>query len=415
MYIKLSFTQDKHFQDCARYVDDIINWTTTTSITALMTRVQTVYGTGLAAGFSTSTSDLVRTVNVTPSLTKSHFYAQNLSTGIYRWTLMQTSYDTTTTNYYAQMQGTALSAGIGVAVLIGNAITGGTMSSSSCPITVAYLASNVNGTALTIAGSTYGGASVGYAIGNTTSGQTSIRHFWMYINDKCIIFAFVNNTSYNNGWPSAFNSAANMCGPFFLSQYTRFDYWNKDSNGIIPLMFNDFARGAGIGFGIASDFNDNGNVYYAQGNATSLPLIGFNTVNAFPAVTSSWPLVYSFVPMPIWGYRDAYVATAATGYTYSVAGSTYTTVTYGKGISNTAAERWPNADLSGTSFQIIALSWSSDRYGAVGGNISDRSGWYLFNGDYQPGDEFALGGKTWSVWPIFAGYADRIGIAIPKE
>jgi hypothetical protein len=112
-----------------------------------------------------------------------------------------------------------------------------------------------------------------------------------------------------------------------------------------------------------------------------------------------------------WGYRETYYDAAIN--TIS-GGSSYTAATYGKGISNTAAERWPSADLSGTSFQLIPLGWNLDRYGNTGGNISDRSGFYLFNGDYQPGDEFALGGTTWSVWPLWAGYSARIGIAIPK-
>jgi hypothetical protein len=412
MYIKLSFSQDKNFQDLARIVDDVINWTTTTSITALMTRVQTVYGANIADGLTTSTSDLIRTVSPSPTLTKSHMYGGNLGTGVYKWTLEQSSYDAPNTKYYVQIQGTTLSAGVGVCCIVGNAITGGTMTSSALTINTTARATGGGGVNLTVAGSTYGSASSTFALGNTTNGQTNIRHLWMYINDRCIIMAWTVTTTYSNGWPTTFSDSSSFCGPYIFGQYTRFDYWNRDSNGIIPLAFPDTARGIGQGFGSSSDFTQPSNYYVAQAGATSMPMVIYNTVNAFPALTSSWPIIYNAVPSMQWGYRDtSYGAVINT----VNANNTYITAGYGKGISNTAAERWPSQDLSGTSFQLIALGWTLDRYGNSGGNISDRSGIFLFNGDYQPGDEFALGGKTWSVWPMWAGYADRIGLAIPKE
>jgi hypothetical protein len=410
MYIKLSFTQDKNIMDVYRILDDIINVSSTTNITALMTRVGTVYAANLADGLTTSTSDLIRTVSPNANVTKSHFAATNLSTGNYKWTLEQSSYDSTSTKYYIQLSGNSLSVN-GSTCIVGNAITGGTITSSSCAISVAYRSSASNGTALTVAGSTYGTVSSSVLV-LTSQGQTNVRHMWMYINDKCIVMAMTPTTTYSTGWTSSYPNSANLSGPWIFGQYTRFDYWNTDSNGIIPFVFPDTFRGAGQGFGNTSDINNNSNYYYPTGAATSIPLLVYNTVNAFPAVTSSWPLVYNAVPCIQWGYRE-------TGYqdplTTVNLNSGYTTPCFGKGISNTSAERWPSSDLSGTSFQLIALGWTLDRYGNSGGNISDRSGIWLFNGDYQPGDEFALGGKTWSVWPIYNGYADRIGLAIPKE
>jgi hypothetical protein len=405
MYVKLSFTQDKNIQDIVRILDDVINWTTTTSVTALMSRVGTSYGANLADGLTTSTSDIIRTVTPTTTLTKSHIYGGNLSTGIYKWTLEQTSYDSTSTKYYIQFSGTSISA-TGMTCTVGNAITGGTMGSSTLPIGTAYRSSTGGGVSLTVSGSTYSAI-----IQLTTSGQTNIRHVWMYLNDKCLILAFTIATTYSNGWPSVFSDSTSYCGPWIFGQYTRFDYWNKDSNNIIPLTFSDLARAVGVGFGRAEDYTNVSNYYYGAGNPNSIPMLVFNTVNAFPAVTSNWPLVYNAVPNMQWGYKDTSYSDAVTTVN---GGSSYIAGSYGKGISNSASERWPSADLSGTSFQLIALSWNLDRYGASGGNISDRSGFYLFNGDYQPGDEFALGGTTWSVWPLWAGYAARIGLAIPK-
>jgi hypothetical protein len=71
--------------------------------------------------------------------------------------------------------------------------------------------------------------------------------------------------------------------------------------------------------------------------------------------------------------------------------------------------------LTGTGFALLPLQWDAPNYGNYGGNASNRGGFYIFNGDYSPGDTFTLGGKTWMVWPMYYGQTDRIGLAIPKE
>jgi hypothetical protein len=64
---------------------------------------------------------------------------------------------------------------------------------------------------------------------------------------------------------------------------------------------------------------------------------------------------------------------------------------------------------------MLPLRWSNSYRGNLGGNASQRGGFYIFNGDYFPGDTFVHGGKTYIVLPTFRGYTDRVGIAVPKE
>jgi hypothetical protein len=47
--------------------------------------------------------------------------------------------------------------------------------------------------------------------------------------------------------------------------------------------------------------------------------------------------------------------------------------------------------------------------------MSEKSGYYLFNGDYFPGDQFTYGGKTYVIFSTYVGYVDRVGIAVPME
>ena len=62
------------------------------------------------------------------------------------------------------------------------------------------------------------------------------------------------------------------------------------------------------------------------------------------------------------------------------------------------------------------IGWENFTRGCHGGNVSEQAGIYVFNGDYQPGDVFALGGKVYMIWPLYGlGYASRIGISVPKE
>jgi hypothetical protein len=51
-----------------------------------------------------------------------------------------------------------------------------------------------------------------------------------------------------------------------------------------------------------------------------------------------------------------------------------------------------------------------------GGDISAQSGFYIFNGEYAPGDTFTYSGKTFILWPTNLGpVTSRLAIAVPKE
>ena len=95
--------------------------------------------------------------------------------------------------------------------------------------------------------------------------------------------------------------------------------------------------------------------------------------------------------------------------------SSTTASTYGAVIHTLAATRFVSQDLKSTTFAISPFCWNKTSYNAYGGNLSARGGFYIYNGEYFPGDEFTYGGKTYIIWPAYQGYSDRVGLAIPKE
>jgi hypothetical protein len=78
--------------------------------------------------------------------------------------------------------------------------------------------------------------------------------------------------------------------------------------------------------------------------------------------------------------------------------------------------RWPTATATATgAFTMQPLVWNRPDFNNIGGLISDKAGIYLFNGDYTAGDEFTVGGITYSIWPMADGWNQRIGLAVPKR
>jgi hypothetical protein len=182
-------------------------------------------------------------------------------------------------------------------------------------------------------------------------------------------------------------------------------------------------RASGEGFGRQTDYTAINQPNFVT-NATTIPFKIYNCIEALPQVGSSWPTTYfPNVSYTIGGIPNGCramnvraaevnqnVNTSATANSDSLS-----TTQHGKAITTAVAERYPSADLLTTGFSITPLGWEHLYKGNHGGNMSDQTGFFVFNGDHQPGDTFGLNGKVWMVWPVFHGYADRVGIAVPKE
>jgi hypothetical protein len=309
--------------------------------------------------------------------------------------------------YYLQFSNSTTT--VGMNFNIGDSITGGTMASSQLLMSAIENQAVAGGTGLTL-GNGYSLTPVILAAANTAP-ATAIRTFWMYITDKGMIWSTTNSTTYANGWGPTYTNALLQSGPWMFGQYTRYDGFNNDDTGILPVMFT-VPRASGEGYGRATDYTTINNPNYTT-DQTTIPFKVYNIIEASPQVGSNWPITY----FPNVGYTVAGGSNGQRGMTFrsTVDTTSAATAQYGKELTVAAAERYPTVNLASTGFSLLPIGWEHLMRGNHGGDMSDQSGFYIFNGDYQPGDTFGLNGKVWTVWPIFSGFAARIGIAVPKE
>lgn len=260
-----------------------------------------------------------------------------------------------------------------------------------------------------------------YASSNTI---LSVRTFWAYITNDCFVWCATHANSFNLGFggSSDYSDALKFSGPFIFSQYKRFDYHNLSTNGVVPLMFTNF-RGATFGFGYRSTANTYDWSVIDNVNATTKTIQSFrvfNLVNALPTIGNSWPLVN--FPIVNWGTGNRFNDIAALNTELASAISSPNGASYGKVIFNDANVRFPSSDLKETGYAMLPLRWRNSVLGNYGGgDASAQGGFYIFNGEYFPGDEYVYDAgdsttpKTYMIWPHWRGFEQRVGLAIPKE
>lgn len=477
MYLKLSFTANTNISQVMRMVAAIINTPSITSVASLVSAYTTnSWSTTVTQNFDTTNSEIVRTTSPTTSI--AHIAKTGTASYVneFNMTLEQTVYDggasftgsiaattltvtavasgsivigqllagtgvtagtyvtgfvsgtyggvgiytvgvsqtvassslTASRKYYIQWQATGTGS-TALSFSTGSGITGGDITSSQIPPTSSNAVA-ATGTALTLVNS-----SAGASIVTNSNGKDNIRTFWFYMTDKAVIWSATVATSYSNGWGTTYSDSTKQVGPFLASQYTRYDITNNALSGVIPVLVTQ-ARGAGIGLGqgLVNDYTSAQNVMQTE---ALTPFLAMNLYNQLPAQTSSFPLISN--PQVTWGVNGRYSDYAALTSTLNY-GNASTDInnsrgaTYGQGLTITASARYPTADLTNTGFAMLPISWRHTTYGCFGGNMSDQSGFYIFNGDYAPGDEFIYNGTIYAVWPLWTGYTDRIGVAVPK-
>lgn len=299
----------------------------------------------------------------------------------------------------------------------------------SMAITVASRGASASGTPLTIQNNYLPLNSPAGSNEYTAMQNTCIRTLWCYITDKTFLLGFNGMASTALGWPTATGGNAAYIGSnIFVSQYTRLDSWNSSSNGVVPVIFTKpraqfVTNYTNYGAGFGSNNYDYIGVWSPNNTGTnqsaSICALLLNSYNTYPSATS-YNLTKSYntlAPLgvglknteqqPIQGSSiiDTAAATATTGL------SIMTTST------STTSAGMPNATLTSRTYYLHPLTWMRSDIGAFGGgNISEQSGFYLYNGDYQAGDEFSYSGTTYSIWPVSsaASATSRIGMAVPK-
>jgi hypothetical protein len=411
----------------------------------------------MISNFDPAGSLIVRTVD--PSGVKAHMSGKP-SDFTSRFTLEMGTYDDPNTKMYIQYINPN-AAQTTYYETLGSAITGGSISSSQLAVNVADANTVYNGTVLSTGGNSidYSGtsAAVGYGlhytsagvsganlppIGGTSATGSSIRTIHVYLSNTAFCWT-TNQTANINGWPTTIqaNSTTFLAGPYIHTQYTRYDYWNNNTNGVSPLLYTT-PRGDGIGV-MANDFIYMSNTGLSPGNALagaylrtyggyppfsvlSTYALGPSSAYGFAAATYTKPSIQSgkFVNLTLasrsqgrWGG----IANTVTGtFANNVVGGPSDVTTSIGYISPLAAGigkvgfRVATQDLSTGAFQHLPIGWNAPLNGNFGGNASEQSNIYIFNGDYNAGDEYTANGVTYVIWPTYDGPMNRIGVSIPK-
>ena len=407
MFVKLQYTVAKTPPTFFRVLNEIINDATLTSISAVQSKATSAsWHSSLTTNMDWSNCQLYRTgtgITALTSNTSSHVARPAATAGndTIEWVLRQKVYDAST-YYYTTY---SLSATSGAPTFsVGNGLTNA-FSSSSWDVTTDTLQSTAQGTLLTATG-------IAGQAGTFAPATTTYYTMWFFITDNTLVIGGngVNSGYSVMGYPSLANMSSTnyWVGPLQVSQYTRRDYWNTDANGIIPVIFsNPYRNNQFFGYA-ATDWT-------AVKNSVSVTTIEnpysiYNYAEILPTNGTTWTkTVYS---QTVWGVGNRYSDIIMTS---SLSTATATAQCYGAYINTTSQYRVLLPSLDGKrGYALLPLTFK--RNGMLGGNVTDKSGYYLFNGDYFPGDEFTYGGKTYHIMPgNGVCQASRLGWAIPKE
>ena len=425
MFLKLSYSTDKRFNTILRVITAITQDPAITDVASLVSRMTAAsWNTDFTSGFDAANSEVIRTVN--PS-TASMRYAKPISNADvdqHTWMTRFEVYDDPGTYWHVQSKNSTNSNPATVNWSIGKTLSGTAWGASSLAVNLTDNYSSSSPSAV--------GSNTELATGDTTNNNFStstnpvttnnIRTAWVYFNDDCLVMAFTLGTSFNIGFNSSYVSlagSATYAGPYIFSHYQRWDYHNTAANGVIPVCYTNIHRGVKVGWGFAvgaESAADWAVVTNERYQTLSHPTGAFrvmDVINAAPQVGTSWPR--DSFQIVNWGVGSRTNYAVALNARVLGTQSSAVAATYGAVIHTTAATRFVSQDLKSTTFAISPFCWNKTSYNAYGGNLSARGGFYIYNGEYFPGDEFTYGGKTYIIWPAYQGYSDRVGLAIPKE
>lgn len=318
-----------------------------------------------------------------------------------------------------------------VNITVGDASSPAFSTSLSMPITTASRTAATSGTALTLS-NTYTPAA--FASASATGEYMNmqnicVRTLWCYITDKTFLLGFNGSVTAPLGWSTTVaNNTVYTSSNIFVSQYTRLDGWNTSSNNVIPVIWTRpraaYATnytgnyGAGLFAGPVDYLNIWSTINTATNHGASFPCMLLNGYNTYPSSSSTTltKFYHTVTPHGI-GLKSTEQQPIQAGSTTD-AGSTSTSGISCSSLSlSSASAGAPNSTLTTRTYHLHPLTWSYTAIGAFGGgNVSEQAGFYVYTGDYQPGDEFSYSGTTYSIWPSGGALpaTSRIGIAVPK-
>lgn len=418
MIIKLEFTSSKFQHVVWRIIKECINNEAITSVAALQSAATSgSWASALLQNFDAANSYIIRTNAPNTSLTVAHYAGNTASTKRnFHFTLMQSVSTDTTKKYYNQIIGGAQIGSpapyLNTESRRGVAITSGNILTNNMPPTNADGVDLDSGTPVGITD-----LSSTYPRSNSTTAGSQIYTIWVHVTDTCFAYCFNGTGLTTSGFPATSTIAytvGQFSGVYLSSEYKPYDYFNTTANGMIPVITT--------GTNSTGDWPDStmytlrnpvqGGGYFSilttlQANTTSWPLQpNTNSVQAYPITSSSLAVSHC-----ISGRSAGHMSLVSTN-----AVTTANTISFALLISTTANNKVANSALTTPSYCMHPIGWEHHYFGYMGGDMTAKSNIFLFNGDYTPGDEYTVGGRTYVIWPMHDQLAaTRVGISIPKE
>jgi len=410
MLIKLNFTNGKSWSQVFRILAEIINQPTYTSIAAMQAgATATSWASDLLLNFDAATSYIYRTIDTTGVVSHIARGSQASSQVPFEFILEFPTYDASSVKQYYKITSTSTTASYSFSEQVGNAIAS-PMSGSQWAISSATAQSAAQGTTINFTGA---GASTGRALG-TSSTTSPVYTLWAYVTPYSFVWHAVQSPGgfQPSGWSginSYYGNQANSSGSVY-SQYKRYDYWNTSANNILPFVYMNPNLSYYLPFTSTAEL---GITNPNSATASECTFYFHSYINATPGTGTIFPVAYGIRGATGIGTRYA----DTTALTASNAASLNATDTCYGAVLNTSTvqTRIPSSNLLSKGFSILPLTIRNMNISMLGGNISDIGDFYLFNGDYFPGDEFSYNNRTFVIFPVGLGYTTRLGLAIPKE
>lgn len=402
MYVKINFTQTTPQKTVWRIFEDIVSNSTITSTAALETRSQSYHPDLQVIDFENT--EIIRSVDPTGVIARIN--SGDTNPGRWAFHLRQEVYDDPGTYYYYTVDTDGVNDYNRSKHKVSDTLDGDITTATSIPVNEAN-AQDFRGTFLNTVSPAYNPRE--YTGLDANLGD--INSFKAYLTDVCFIYSYTTGSVGTTGYTDTFNSNLSYSGPILCMQYRRFDHFNNAGNGIIPVALSQTSS-RGVSFGTnehwINTINTNGTF---NQNA---PLRLFNMVDAGHRIGSSYPINYGQYVAHSVGYAsyEHYPANAEAVVTTT---GQPTNLTKSKVIDERVNYRHATFDLASNGYGLLPWGWTNNTRGNHGGNFTELNNVYVFNGDYQPGDEIGVGEKIYSIWPGYVGYTNRFGIAIPKE
>lgn len=408
MLIKLNFTSGKSHAQVFRILAEIIAQPTYTSISAMVDG-SSGWTADLLAGFDSATSYIYRTTDTTGVV--SHIARGNYTSSAvpFDFVLEFPTHDASSRKQYYKLYSNSATSPYEVREQLGAVLNAGTlMNSGQWALSATTSQSAGQGQVIAFAGTPSTNRI-------TTSSTTSSPVFtlWAYITPSSFVWTTMQQTGFQpSGWSGTnahYSNNLNAAGSVY-SQYRRYDYWNTETNNVIPFVYMNPNNNYVLPFGTTGEL---GITNPNSSTNTECTFYLYNYINSTPSTGTSFPVAYNIRGAVGIGtrYADTFALTASAGSSTNATDPCYGAVLN----TSTVQTRIPSSNLLSKGFSILPLTIRNMNISMLGGNISDIGDFYLFNGDYFPGDEFSYNNRTFVIFPVGLGYTTRLGLAIPKE